>query len=245
MLFHLTARRASTLLAAALSLAWSPRASAAETSAPEAGTAQTPRATWMRHGWVGVSAGLTNFTAQRTGIDGQAPRARFEGEPSSLGTLALHYERLVLPYLAARVFTRGARWETQFGKNNGADPRTLYDFGLAPVLTYARARSSDRGHALYAFVPVSFTLSHVPSVQREAVEEHTEPGTGFRAGVGFGALIQASRSLGFLIEFEWSAQRVSHELVYRARDGAQPSRSVDLVYSFNWINASAGLALIP
>jgi hypothetical protein len=245
MLFHLNARRLSTTLVAALSLVWSSRAGAAETRAPEAEVTQAPSAAWERHGWFGVSAGLTNFTAQRTGIDGQAPRSGFEGEPSSLGTLALHYERLLLPYLAARIFVRGARWETEFAKQNGADRRTLFDFGLAPVLTYSRARHAARGHALYAFVPLSFTLSHVPSVRREAVAEDTQPGTGFRAGLGFGALIQASRALGFLVELEWAAQRVSHELVYRALDAAQPNRSVDLVYSFNWINASVGFALIP
>jgi len=113
------------------------------------------------------------------------------------------------------------------------------------VLTYALPRNAGRGHALYAFVPLSFTLSLVPSVRRDAILEQTEPGTGFRAGLGFGAMIQASRHFGFLIEFEWAAQRVSHELVYRAVDGSLPGRSVDLVYSFNWITASAGLALIP
>lgn len=245
MLFHLNARRVSAALAATLTFALPSRPSAAETQAPAAAVAQVPRAAWERHGWFGASAGLTNLTAQRTGIDGQAPRSGFEGEASSLGTLALHYERLVLPYLAARVFARGAAWETEFSKNNGASRRTLYDFGLAPVLTYAKPRHAGRGHALYAFVPVSLTLSHVPSVRRQAIEEHTKLGAGVRAGVGFGALIQASRHVGFLIEFEWAAQRVSHELVYRALGGSPPSRSIDLVYSFNWINASAGLALIP
>lgn len=245
MLFHLNAPIVATQLAAAFMLFLSSRPSAAEAAATESRAAPAPTAVWERHGWFGVSAGITTLTAQRTGIDGKAPRSGFEGEASSVGTLALHYERLVLPYLAARVFARGAAWDTEFSRNNGADGRALYDFGVAPVLTYALPRNARRGHALYAFLPVSFTLSHVPSVRRQAVEEDTQLGTGLRAGLGLGVLIQASRHLGFSIEFEWAAQRVAHELVYRALDGSAPSRSVDLVYSFNWLNASAGLVLIP
>jgi hypothetical protein len=245
MLLHLNVRRVSATLAAAFALVALPRPSAAEAAALEAAPAEATRATWERHGWFGASVGFTRLTAQRTGIDGQDPRSGFEGESSSVGTLALHYERSLLPYLAARVFARAAAWDTEFARNNQANRRALYDFGLAPVLTHALPRHAGRGHALYAFVPLSFTLSLVPSVHRDAILEQTEPGTGFRAGVGFGALIQTGRHFGFLVEFEWAAQRVSHELVYRAADGSLPSRSVDLAYSFNWIAASAGLALIP
>ena len=241
MLFHLNAPKVATQLAAAFMLFLSSRPSAAEAPATEPRAEPAPTPMWERRLFACRPASPPHGERPAS----TAKRAERLEARASVGPSHSTTSDSCCPIWRHALSLAAVAWETEFSRNNGAGGRTLFDFGLAPVLTYALPRNARRGHALYAFVPLSFTLSHVPDVRRQAIEEHTKIGTGLRAGLGLGALIQASRHLGFSIELEWAAQRVSHELVYRALDGSAASRSVDLVYSFNWLNASAGFALIP
>ena len=196
------------------------------------------------HGWLGATAGISSILVQRTAI-GDEPSARdVEGDSTGLGTLGLEYELPIVRYFHGRGFVRYTAWETELSELGGYGSKDLFDFGLAPVVTFPSGRGGTHVFP-YIYVPVSLTLSTVGSPPRDEVEESWGVGLGYRVGLGAGMFTKTRGPVGFLINAEWAVQSVEHGITYHAVDGGEPDRTLDVGYLITWFTFSVGIAFCP
>lgn len=221
-----------------------PRSAAADASANHAG--ERPRQllapSAAESGWLGASVGI-GAVRVRTAVGSNEPDDA-EGSAGSAGNWRLLYEKQLFGWVGARGFVSGAEWGTEQSEYSGDGDRALYDFGVAPVLSFPVEGRRDL--SLFLFAPVSFSLSSAPArAERQVVAESMDVGKGYRIGFGIGVLARLSARFGLLFELEAADQHVSHVRRFARRDGSGDEVELPITYDVRWLGAKVGLAFFP